>query len=936
MKRFFMNCKAVVASIAMAAVVSSSMVSCSQEFDDTAIWDEINNLKKEIALLKEMVETELFALNELVNGLVTVKDVKADKDGNKVVTLSDGTKITIYPKADDVPSNIITTITEDGVMYWAYYDSLGNAQVVVVDGKKVRVADVVPQTQIVDNTIQVSFDGGNTWMTTGYTESESVADSVFSDIEVVYSDWQTDSEGNPLPLYCIFTMNDGSTIKIGMQNSRIVLPYDSIFVAYGSSTPFTIEIQDAADFMITTPKGWECDAHLDTKNELIYIDFLAPTQEAITSGNAVSEGVVKLMVVFNNGSSSIASIKVTCNPAVAHFTLKGVHIEVGYGTRYMYCGLTPSSSYKAKTVATWCETVISGTAVEFVTKLDFTEKTSRYVKYQELRSKGVEAGTEYVFWYIAPRENEDGPYVLESEVFTETYTHSSVNFEVNSTSFFDADITFTTESSNNYKLGFCPAEEFDAAALAEYYTENPADLNATHTQGEPYTGSFVKLFNNGAPLQYNTEYKAYYIAENSKNVYLTDHVVSWTFTTKDFTTGGDIEVVVVGEPIVEYESIKMTLNSKTNNHIAMFYNAMPSNQATAYPDDESIIEMLTSEDALSQISSEAIVAHYKDATPGTKLTFFAVAVDTEGKFGKPFKQEFTTKEFEYNDLTVTAELVSYKIDDTQIKLTCEGAASYRYIVTPTEDKLWTEQLKKDAVKAGEHMIMYPNNSEVCNTTNENYALVDGHILLNGLEASIEYVLVVMAVDADGIVSKPTTLYFTPIANIGTVVTRDQAQWAETKPTVSILYVEDNPHLFLSFSWSCLPAPHTKVYTAALFPNNFINEELGTNIDTLEKLIAHIISNCDTGGMSEPGKSFEWQESGIYLREWVEWEDTNGDNYLEEVYHSEERDAPYIFYPYGTADMTFIYTTWVGEDGNFCEPFAVDPMTGEEVDLWVAM
>ena len=243
MKRFFMNAKAVLASVLMTAIVSSSMVSC--QYDDTDIWNEIENIKKEIALLREMVETELYALNELVNGLVTVKEVKQQNDGSKVVTLSDGTKITIYPKGDTVPANIVTTMTVDGVLYWAYYDGMGTAQPVIVNGKKVPVADVVPQTQIVDNTIEVSFDGGNTWITTGYTES--AADSLFTDIQVIYSDWQTDSEGNPLPLYCIFTLNDGSTMKVGMQSGRIILPYDSLFVPYGSNLPFSIDIEDVAD-----------------------------------------------------------------------------------------------------------------------------------------------------------------------------------------------------------------------------------------------------------------------------------------------------------------------------------------------------------------------------------------------------------------------------------------------------------------------------------------------------------------------------------------------------------------------------------------------------------------------------------------------------------------------------------------------------------------
>ena len=928
MKRFFMNAKAVLASVLMTAIVSSSMVSC--QYDDTDIWNEIENIKKEIALLREMVETELYALNELVNGLVTVKEVKQQNDGSKVVTLSDGTKITIYPKGDTVPANIVTTMTVDGVLYWAYYDGMGTAQPVIVNGKKVPVADVVPQTQIVDNTIEVSFDGGNTWITTGYTES--AADSLFTDIQVIYSDWQTDSEGNPLPLYCIFTLNDGSTMKVGMQSGRIILPYDSLFVPYGSNLPFSIDIEDVADFMTTTPKGWECDVEHNAKDGYLLLNFTAPTHEAIIAGTAVDSGVAKLMVVFNNGSSAIASIKLSTSPANTYFTLKGVHVEVGYGTNYMLCGLTPTSSYNVSTCISNCEKVLTGSTLSSVYQLSFMETTSAYIAYNELRSSGLTVGNEYTFWYVVPRTDENGDlYVLEDEFFTSTYTHSSVSFKVTSASFFDVNISFTTKSSANYKLGYTLASEFDAAALAEYYTENPDYLGANHTNME-YTGSFLELFApNATGLEYGTQYTAWMIAETANGVILEDNVLNWTFSTSDYTRDGNMEVKIIGEPVVEYNYIELVLNTE-QPHIMMFYNAMPSYMASAYPDDNYIIDMLL-EDGYSVKSNDNVTARYSDVEPGTKLTFFAVAVDANGKIGKPFKQEFTTKEIVYNDLAFTAELLDYKIDNTRIKLDCSGAESFIYILCQTKDKLWTERYGGTAKKAGEYMIMNMNAYDVRHTTDSRYELVDGCIALSNLEMDVEYVVVAMAVDSKGITSEAVATYFKPIANIGNVVTRDKAQWAESKPTVTVLAVDDNPHLFMSFSWSCLPAPHTKVYTAAVFRDNLINTELGTNIDTVEKLIAEIMTCCDTGGMSEQGKSFEWQESGIYLREWVEWEDVDGDNYLEEVYHSEERDAPYIFFPYGSSESTFIYTTWVGEDGNFCEPFAIDPLTGEEVSLW---
>ena len=925
MKKVFFNLKS--ALVMLTAIAGVAIFAQSCQYDDEWIHDEFGNIRQEIADLREQLENELNAIKDMVNGLVTITDVKQQQDGSKQIVLSDGTKINVYPKGDNVPVGLVTTTVVDGVLCWAQFDGLGNAQPIYVNGKVVPVADATPKTQVVDGVIEVSFDGGATWVKTGY--DASVADSIIADVEVVYSDWRTDEDGNKLALYCKVTLADGSVIKVGMQNGRIILPYDSVFAAYGETLPFALDAEDAADFLVTTPKGWECEVNHSPKNGTMILNFTAPTLEAIDSGAAVNSGVVKLMVTFNNGASAIASIKVSTNPAKVYFTLEGVHVEVGYGANYVLCGIIPASDYKMSSVLGWCNSTLEGNTVSYVQQLSFMEDTSAYIKYTDMRTMKV--GTEYIFWYTVPRTNEDGDlYLTEAEFFTENYTHSSVKFQVVTPSFFDVDVKFTTQNSANYMLGYAKASEFDAAYIAEYYTEHPDYLAATHENME-YTGSFVELFTNGAALEYGTEYVAYYIAENSKHVYLEDNVVAWTFSTSDYTRDGSMEVSVIGEPTVAYNYIEMTLNT-AEPHIMMFYTAMPSYMASAYPTDDYVIDMLLEEGTMVK-SNDDVVARYSGVEPGTKLTFFAVAVDAEGKIGKPFKGEYTTKQIVYNDLALTAELVDYKIDNTLIRLTCEGAQSYAYILCKTSDSVWKEKYGGTAKKAGEYIIMNMDASDVHKTTDSRYELVDGCIALSGLEMDVEYVVVVMAVDAEGLCSAAASCYFKPIANIGNVVYRTEAQWEESKPTVSILAVEDNPHLFMSFSWSCLPAPHTKVYTAAIFRSNLVNEELGTNIDTVEKLIAEIMTCCDTGGMSEQGKSFEWQESGIYLREWIEWEDTDGDNYLEEVYHCEERDAPYIFFPYGSKDNTFIYTTWVGEDGNFCEPFAVDPMTGEEVSLW---
>ena len=927
-----MNIKTAVGVVLATSMVAMSSVSCS--YDDSAIWEEINGIKQELADLRASVETELAALKNLINGTITIESVKKVADGSTVLTLSDGTKISVYPQGDQVPENLVTVTTIDGVLCWAMFDANGKAQPIYVNGKTVPVADLAPQTRVNEetNAIEVSFDGGNTWVATGY--SESVADSIISDIEVVYSEWQVDGDGNPLALYCVLTLNDGSVVKVGMQNGKLVLTSDSMFVAYGMTGTFYIDIQDAADFIMQTPRGWECDVKHKAKNDRMELAFTAPTYEDIQSGKAVASGVAKLMVVFNNGSSAIASLMVSTNPATVQFTAEGLYVEVGYGTTYLVGGMVGKKAFETNfaTILDVANKHLAGTTSSQIYDMSFMEETSIFIPYTDLMSS-IKAGNEYVFWYASPKADaEGGLYISEQDVCSAGYKHISVSFTAVAQGFFDFDIKFDVtgvDDNHKYMVGYSPAAEFDAAALAAYYTENPDYYLASKSEAS-YSGSFLSFFDGfTSKLDPGTDYVAWYINESSMPVVLEDNVLYWEVSTAAFAEGGSVEVLV-SDVSVEYTSINMTLN--TDGHIAMYYNLMPSYMASAYPTDELVIEMLTTE-GVKSYTTDAVKVAFNGADAGTELTLFAVAVDADGKYGKVLVKEFTTKAFEYNDLQLSLTLNDYKIDNTRIGVACEGAEKYVYIYCDVASEEWTKIYGGSKKKAGEFIIANEGNSRIYDTSNEATALQDGNIVLGGLTVDVEYVAVVMAVAADGSYSAPEAVYFKPIANIGDVVKRDNAHWETGKPTIEILEYEDNPHLFLNFSWATVPGEHTKVYTAAMFRGNFINEDLGTNINTVEKLIAEIISSCDTGGMSEQGKSFVWNAEGEYVREWVEWEDTDGDNYLEEVYHREVHPYGYHFFPYGSSGSTFIYTTWVCEDGNFHEPFAIDPITGEEVSLW---
>lgn len=931
MRKIFTSIKAMVTSVVIMAVVAGTVSSCS--YDDTALWKEINNIKKEIEQLRSDLNSVLDAASGIVSGDLTIRDVTQRGDGSQVITLSDGSKITIYPKGGGL-ADVVTTVVIDDVRYWAMYDSLGNAQPIIIDGEMVPVAELSPITQVNDGVIEVSFDGGKTWIATGYTES--ITDTIITNVEIVYSDWQTDADGNPLGLYCVVTFADGTTMRVGMQNGKLVLASDAMFVSYGNTGEFYIEIQDAVDYITQLPQGWECEVDHKVKQERMTLTVTAPTMEAIESGEAVASGIAKLMVVFNNGSSAIARLMLSTNPATVEFTSEGLYVEVGYGVNYLVGSMLSKSAFESNfdKVFAAANNHLAGNTSSQIYDMSFMEENRIFIPYSELVT--ITGGNEYVFWYAAPSVNEDDDLAIEmKDVCTVNYKHIAPKLTISKANFFDCDITFKVagvDDAHNYMVGFCRAEEFNAEELAAYYTDYPEYFNASHAETD-YKGSFVSFVDPyAAMLDPDTDYVMWYINESSLPNILVENVLYWPVSTKAFAEGGSVEVSV-SDVVVEYTSIRMSLN--TEGHIAMYYNLVPSYMASAYPTEDLMIDMLITE-GQKTYSTEGVNVEFTGAEAGTELTLFAVAVDANGKYGKVLREVYTTKAFEYNNLSLQMTLVDYKIDNTRVAVECAGAEKFVYVYAPTSSQEWTDVYGGSKKKAGEFMIANAGDSRICDTSNEKYALVDGHITISNLDMGVEYVIVVMAVDAEGGYSQPVAEYFTPIANIGDVVMRTDPNWEVGKPTIEILEYDHNPHLFTMFSWEFVPGPHTRAYSAALWPSNFVNSELGTNINTVEKLIADLISSCDTNTMSEAGISAEWQESGIYIHEWEEWEDADGDGYLDAVIKTEERDGAYHFFPYGTEGLTYIYTTWVGEDGNFHEPFAIDPKTGLEVDIWTGL
>lgn len=166
--------------IILGAIFAASLTACS-DHDNKRIdelYSRMGGVEERLTTLETWQKTaneNILALQKLADALEKRNYVSAvqETENGYVVTLGDGTEVTII---NGMESNVPTvTVKEDsdGVLYWV----VNGEWLLDEDGNKVPASSVAPQVKInpTTNNWEVSTDGGQTWKEL------------------------TDSEGNPVP-----------------------------------------------------------------------------------------------------------------------------------------------------------------------------------------------------------------------------------------------------------------------------------------------------------------------------------------------------------------------------------------------------------------------------------------------------------------------------------------------------------------------------------------------------------------------------------------------------------------------------------------------------------------------------------------------------------------------------------------------------------------
>ena len=648
-----------------------------------------------------------------------------------------------------------------------------------------------------NNELQYSFDGGNTWISTGIVLATQ-CDHECPPCQYVPCDHEC-------PEVSLVDNGDSVTIKVGDAEFTIEKPEQIVFelragkVYFSSEATSTVSIKSSGIEDITVmsaPKGWYAEINAEGKVEItapnyddtqVTIDYETWTE--IPAKYAAS-GYVKVHACSVEGKCMVGrlpvevveqALSVKAYGGNAYFT---VATDYEWGPTYFY-GVATKETLEAETEGLL--KAMSAGGWDHYDVYANTDATELVKSIAELYGEEPQMGTEYVVWAVV-EDNSKSTYTAEDLVIA-YYSPLQVA------------ITEVAEENTVYNVTVNVevegAEGYVAVAMPELYCDDPEynkeQMAMALSQGEYYGKFYTENYSGSAlDIAAGTTYSMTGLYSPASDVYVfvlpidgrpvedytAADVTMAKFTTAGLTSGGSIDLNVaqmteyMGEvydyDIWDYVEQLIKLDPYTQLGVeaslsangewsALYYNWM--DEAT-YADygafEEDIVDyLLENSYGNTPADVEGWPLHIVENTsPATTLHFVGFVVDKDGKYGKVAHLELTTQELKKADY-VWAEPYTTNLQDgvlknsTTLKFTpvFEGgveAASYKYVLAQVQNYNQYEGMD-DAQMAEE--LYFSTSSEVKTVSAEE--LVNGVLYVDGHSYGKPYYFAIVPIDAEG-------------------------------------------------------------------------------------------------------------------------------------------------------------------------------------------
>ena len=688
-----------------------------------------------------------------------------------------------------------------------------------------------------ENELQYSFDGGNTWISTGIVLATQ-CDHECPPCQYVPCDHEC-------PEVSLVDNGDSVTIKVGDAEFTIQKPEQIVFeiragkVYFESEGTQVVAIKSSGIEDITVmaaPKGWWAEINSEGKLEITAPDYESTqgtlnydTWEEIPGENAAS-GYVKVHACGAEGKCMVGklAVEVSERPLVvkayggnAYFTVAGT---ASWPPTFYY-GASTRESYEADVTPLLKRLTEGDWNVGADYANNWGEEFEVVKPIADLLGEEPQQGVEYVVWAVA--ENYAlAKYTLDEMVYA-YYSPLAVNItevEAEKTAY-NVTVNVEVAGAEGYVAVAMPATYCSTEEDVAYQKEQMAmAMNEGQYYGQLYTENYsgsaldiaaettYSMTGNYAP---DSEVYVFILPLDGRanEDYTAADVVSASFTTAPLTSGGSINLTakqvteymgkVFSYENWEYVDQLITLDpytelgvevtpSATADWVAFYYQFLTPEQWADYGAyTEDVVDLLLEGYGMTPTEIKSWPQYLvEDVNPATTVHFVGFIVDKDGKYGELAHVELTSAELKKADFEWTEPFTTNLVDGvlknnetfefTPVLEDGAVAASYKYVWLETA--YWNPYEGIDDAQMADKIFF--SEDAVTVTAEE---LVDGKIVVEGHSYGSDYYFAVVPFNEEGTPGKSAAIVtYQCVFAIDNVVTEGTA-FDATAPQIEITY-----------------------------------------------------------------------------------------------------------------------------------------------------
>ena len=768
------------------------VVMLSSCYNDDDLKNSISGLEDRMDKLEaslQSVQTDISTLKTLTDALSQNKSIASvleNEDGSYTIKFSDKTEVTIRngENGEDAPQITVIKNEEDGIYYWGITSTDGKKTFLKDgEGKMMPVTAAAPKIRINTNTKEweISTDSGKTWESTGvYASGEGTGDtSLFSGVS------QDDD-------YAYFTLKDGTILKLSKSKElKCEILSGKQNFANGEEKLISVEMSGISKYTVTKPDGWKVSL---TGKGLTITAPVAENQYAETGGK------VAVMAVASNGQSIISEIPVIIGEAPVTISVEGqtVSTTLTSGIEMYYLGVLEINEYSAEAVAE----LVNGYVARMYMKTEALDK----VPLAELIGKDPEAGKTYMIWAVPPSE-AGSEYLPDDVIASVIKTAATVELKVSDITFEGATVSAIRKGCDGYYTGILDKPNYSPERVIEDLAYGGGTKQFSDYTG-PLEGKVLDFLPTVIP---GTTYVLWAIPYKEEKGYKTEELVAVEIAVPALTYDGTA-AINISSVVTTVSSISATITPGTGCY-KFYYSYMKEQTLANYATDKDVISYLIKS---GDSSKEAKNFERISLDPGTKGFIVAVALNEKGQLGSLVKIQADSKEISYNPSISVDVAIEASVLSTTLTLTPTGnPVKYRYVHMKLKDftnsyPYWGNE---EAVKQA--LVMNSDVTEIVAAELKNHQLT-----IEDVEFNTEYILFMIAIDADG--NPASTIAkkeYTSAKPTFVRKDRDADLWNASVPEVTIDKIEKDK--FYTVSYTVKPKSACKVFYVFAGPADYL-------------------------------------------------------------------------------------------------------------------